>query len=203
MKGKLVALAFKAAEWAKDYTMTNEDLIESVISLLAVDGAVNKKEIQFFQDLCDRLSISKQARDNALEKARLGKGRVHLPEDNADKKRLLYFLVQAIVVDGKVSPKERNILNTIVDKLGMAGTDVEKFIRRQLKEIRTTPKDIPSDQPTMTCPKCGHEQLMSYRCKRCGIIFKKYKQAKEPSDEEKLMDMLSSYNIIKKEPPKK
>ena len=177
--------------------MTNEELIESVISLLAVDGAVNKKEIQFFHDLCNRLSVSNQVRDNALEKARLGKGRVHLPEDNADKKRLLYFLVQAIVVDGKVSPKERNILNMIVDKLGMARTDVENFISRQLKEIRTTPKDIPSDQPTMTCPKCGHEQLISYHCKRCGIIFKKYKEVKEPTDEDRLREMLSSYNRMK------
>ena len=122
---------------------------------------------------------------------------MHLPEDEADKKRLLYFLVQATVADGKIGPKERKILDTVIDKMGMSGIDVEKFLQLRLKEMKSAMYTV-SNGPSMVCPKCGHDQPKAYRCRRCGIIFEKYKQIKGPSDTEKIMDMLASSNVIKK-----
>jgi len=178
--------------------MTNENIIESVICLLAVDGNINKWEMQFFNDVCKRLEVSKEARNAVLAKARQGKGRVHLPTNEADKKRLLYFLVQAVVADGKVDPEERKILDVVIDKMGMFGTDTEKFLQMRLKEVKTEKYSVPG-KSSIKCPKCGNVQTTTYQCKRCGIIFEKYKQAQEPSDIDKLKEILASSNTIKGE----
>lgn len=181
--------------------MTNEDIIESVISVLAVDGDVNQWEMQFFNDLCRRLDVSKEARSMVLVKAKQGKRKVHLPENEADKKRLLYLLVQAVVADGKIVPEERQILDAVVDKMGISRKNVEKFLQMRLKEIKTERYTVQRNS-SIVCPKCGNEQTTAYRCKRCGIIFGKYKQVPKPTDEEpgdvdKLKEILSSSNVIK------
>jgi hypothetical protein len=48
----------------------------------------------------------------------------------------------------------------------------------------------------MECPKCGYEQAKSFRCRRCGIIFEKYKKVVGPSDEDRLRELFSSANEI-------
>jgi uncharacterized tellurite resistance protein B-like protein len=166
--------------------MTNEQILESVICLLAVDGDVCELEMQFFRDVCQRLDVSKESAEAVLTKARQGKGRIYLPEKDADKKRLIYFLVQAVVVDKKVAPEELKVLGVVVDKLGLSKTDVEHYIQRQLKEVQA-----------IICPKCGYEQPPSPECRRCGIIFARYKQAKGSSDEDKLRDLFASTDMFK------
>jgi uncharacterized tellurite resistance protein B-like protein len=161
--------------------MTNEQILESVICLLAVDGDVCELEMQFFRDVCKRLDVSKESAEAVLTKARQGKGRIYLPEKDADKKRLIYFLVQAVVVDKKVAPVELKVLGAVVGKLGLSKTDVERYIQRQLKEVRA-----------ITCPKCGYEQPPAPECRRCGIVFERYKQAKGPNDEDKLRNLFAS-----------
>lgn len=177
--------------------MTNKDIIESVLSLLALDGAVNKWEMTLFNDLCERLEISKEEKNAALTKVKQGKGRVHLPEEEADKKRLIYFLMQAVVADGKVGSRERDVLNTVVDKLGISRSYVSDFIESRLQEIKTE-RYTETSTLSMECPKCGYEQAKSFRCRRCGIIFEKYKKEVGPSDEDTLRDLFSSVNKIAK-----
>lgn len=149
----------------------------------------------FFNDLCKRLEVSKEEKNAALTKAKQGKGRVHLPEEEADKKRLVYFLMQAVVADGKMGSKERDVLNTVVDKLEISRSYVSDFIESRLKEIKTE-RYTETSTSSMECPKCGHEQPKSFRCRRCGIIFEKYKKAIGPSDEDRLRELFSSMNEI-------
>lgn len=182
--------------------MTNENIIESILSLLAVDGTLNPKEVEFFKEMCKRLEVPKQTVNAVLEKARQGKGRVHLPEDEADKKRLLYFLVQAVVSDGYVAPEERKILDAVVAKMELDDVDLDDILESRIQDIREEARRTvyeSSETRTIHCPKCGYEQTAAYKCKRCGIIFEKYKQVKGPSDEDKLRDILSSSNVIKEE----
>lgn len=180
--------------------MTNEDIIESVLSILALDGAVSKWEMQYFDSVCERLQVSQEAKNTALAKAKQGKGRIHLPEDDTDKNRLLYFLTQAVVADGKVVDKERQVLYRVVDKLQLSRNYVDKFIDSRLQEIKSERYSTVNSESTMKCPKCEYEQPKGYKCKRCGIIFEKYTQSKEQdkeqSDAEKLMDLLSSSNKV-------
>lgn len=39
---------------------------------------------------------------------------------------------------------------------------------------------IPLDSPHVVCPKCGFEQPQATVCKKCGIIFAKYKHSPQP-----------------------
>lgn len=179
--------------------MTNEDIIESIICLLAVDSRLNKHEMHFLDDVCKRLDITKETRNALLNKARGGKGKVHLPEDEADKKRLVYFLMQAVAADGTLDPKEREVLYVVVDKMGLPRADVDRFLSSRLKEVNKEKYTASvSRKPPIKCPKCGFEQPAGFRCRRCGIIFEKYEESKEPTDEDRLWDILSSSNVIKK-----
>jgi uncharacterized tellurite resistance protein B-like protein len=173
--------------------MTNYDILCSVLSLLAIDGKLSRPEMHFFDELCERLSVSEEEKEKVLQQIKQGKGSVHLPEDEADKKRLLYFLVQAAVADGKVQQKEQHVLDTVTDRLGVDKGYVQKFLDRRLEEIKHERYTRKSGR-TIACPKCGHEQPESHKCRRCGIIFEKYKQAKGPSDEDKLRELFATTN---------
>jgi hypothetical protein len=178
--------------------MTNVDVIESVISILAVDGKVNHKKMQFFNDLCQRLEVPRESVSAVLYKARQGKGRIHLPDQEADKKRLLYFLAQAVVVDGDFGANERQIMNAVVDRMRIPREYLERFIQLQLKDIAESQFSPISAKPQMTCPKCGHDQPVAPECRRCGVIFERYKKTQEPDDAEKLREMLSGTNVFKR-----
>jgi uncharacterized tellurite resistance protein B-like protein len=176
--------------------MTNEELLCSVMSLLAVDGKLNKHEMHFFEEVCKRLEVSQEQKEAVIARIKQGKGSVHLPEDEADQKRLLYFLAQAVVADGAIAPQERHVLDAVVTRLGMSKDYVERFIEGRLEEIKQE-RYTRSDRRIIICPKCRYEQPESHQCRRCGIIFEKYKQVKGPSDEDKLREILASSNIIK------
>ncbi len=175
--------------------MTNENIIESIISILMLDGEVNRWEMHFFKHVCQRLNVSQETQSAVLAKARQGKGRIYLPDSETDRNRLLYFLVQATVADGKVVPKEREILGRVVDELGISREYVDDIVDARLKEIKIERYTKPINA-TIICPKCRFEQTTGYQCKRCGIIFEKYKQTKGPSDEDILRDLLASSNKV-------
>ena len=171
--------------------MTNDDILLSIMSLLAVDGKLNKHEMRFFDEVCKRLDVSDEQKNAVVACVKQGKGSIHLPEDEADKQRLLYFLVQAVVADGTIAPKERNILDTVVQRLGIEQEYIEDVLERRLQEIKQE-HYTRTDRRTIKCPKCGHEQPESHQCRRCGIIFEKYKQVQGPSDEDKLRALFES-----------
>lgn len=176
--------------------MTNKELLCSILSLAAIDGSVNKQEMEFFDQICERIGASPEEKNAAFEKSRQGKGSIHLPEDEQHKKRLVYFLLQAAVVDGKITPEERRVLEAVVAKLGLSKDYMERFLQSRLQEIQEEKERA----AYVTCPKCGFQQPPTNECKRCGVIFKRYKQTQEPSDEDKLRNLLSGTNVFKKNP---
>lgn len=178
--------------------MTNVDIICSVISLLGVDGSLNRHEMKYFDEVCERLGVTPDEKAAVIAKVKQGKGSIHLPQDDADKKRLIYFLAQASVVDGKITDQERKVLENVAKRLEIPWDYVTKFLEARLKEIKTE-RYTTANRPEIECPKCGYKQPASHQCNRCGIIFEKYKQAHGQSDEEKLRDILASSNVISKE----
>ncbi len=115
--------------------MVNEELLCSILSVLAMDGKVDKDEMRFFSDVCERLEVTQEQKDAVITTVKQGNGRVHWPENEADKKRLLYFLAQAVVADGVVLPKERHVLDVVMKRMGVEPEYAERFIQDRLQEI--------------------------------------------------------------------
>ena len=143
--------------------MKNEELIRSVVCLLAIDGEMDQEEMQFLQALSKRLRVSSNVVKEALEQVRKGKGRVHVSDDLADKVLILDTLTQAALANRQIAPRERQVLNTVATKMGFSEAEVGKLIQRHEKPA------------TLTCPKCGFGQDSGRtECLRCGIIFAKF-----------------------------
>lgn len=174
--------------------MTNQELLCSILSLSAIDGSLNQRELEYFDQVCSRIGASPEEKNMALEKARQGKGSIYLPQDDVIKKRLVYFLLQAAVSDGPVTPEEQKVLDAVVARLGISKNYVERFLTSRLAEIQEE-----RERATyVTCPKCGFEQPPTHECRRCRIIFKRYKQARQaPMDDvDRLKELLSSTNVF-------
>jgi uncharacterized membrane protein YhaH (DUF805 family) len=63
--------------------------------------------------------------------------------------------------------------------LQKAGANVRKELDQaaSLSLVPTEAETVQAEQaatPTMTCPKCGHEQAKAIECSACGIIIEKY-----------------------------
>lgn len=63
-----------------------------------------------------------------------------------------------------------------VDVLQRAGAEVraETEFASTLSLVETEEHDALPVTETMTCPKCGHEQLKAGECSACGIVIEKY-----------------------------
>ncbi len=183
--------------------MKNGDMIESVISLLTQDGKLTLRERKFLNSVCKRLRIPKKRRDEALALAKQGKARICLPHNEADKNRLVYLMVQAIVANGEIAPEKRMVLHELVDMLGISRKHADRFLETRLQEVQEQEASSPYQTKSITCPKCGYAQTTAYKCKRCGIIFKKYEQKNAPDtrDADALMDLLASSNKIQGKTP--
>ena len=66
--------------------MTNDDILNSIISLLAVDGKISKHETRFFDEVCERLNVSTEQKNAAIMRVEQGKGSIHLESSNVIKK---------------------------------------------------------------------------------------------------------------------
>ena len=123
--------------------MNNEDIIRSVVCLLAGDGEISQQEMHFLQNLHKQLGVTSEVLNTVFEEARKGKGRVSIPEDATERKRLFEFLVQAVVADGRLVSEERKMLNLIAAKMEISGMDVENSLSGALKRALSSPTAKP------------------------------------------------------------
>ena len=123
--------------------MNNEDIIRSVVCLLAGDGEINQQEMRVLQNLRKQLGVTSEALNTIFEEARKGKGHVNIPEEAAERKRLFEFLVQASVADGRLASEERKMLNLIAAKMEISGMDVENSLSQALKRALSSPTAKP------------------------------------------------------------
>ena len=60
--------------------MSKDELILSVVCMLAVDGKIDELEMQFLNNLCKELGVSREVVQAAFEKLKQGQGKLCLPE---------------------------------------------------------------------------------------------------------------------------
>ena len=116
--------------------MDNVEIIHSVVSMLVTDGAIPPQESEFLKRLCQRLEVPSDEVETAFEEFVQGEAYVHLPKGEDEKKRLIRYLLEAIVADGKVAPQERELLEAVATRLGVPQDHFEDMLNMLLS--RTT-----------------------------------------------------------------
>ena len=173
--------------------MKNDDVIRSIICLFAMDGQISKEEIAFLKTLRKKLGVSQKVVKTAFEQAQSGKGKIYLSNEPEEMQEIFAVLVRAAVADGKVEPREREVLDAVAAKTGISAKKVEREIETRLRQaLAAKPKPAGPDQPepqSMNCPKCGFkQQARRTDCIRCGIIFARFTPA-EPEPENETGDL--------------
>lgn len=170
--------------------MKSEEMIRSVMCMLAADGSVNKLEIQFLQRLCQQFGVSKDVVEAAFEEIKRGEAHIALPNTSTEKKQLFAVLVQAAVADGKVGPQERTMLDAVAEKMGIDASVVERSLAQGLKyrtskqaapektsppsgaQVHTKRKKTSSTPLTDASPEqhmSGSHTFNTMICPKCGV----------------------------------
>lgn len=120
--------------------MSNEDIIRSVIWILAIDGKIEQQEKQFLTDLCKRLNISNTIAIEIFEQVKKGQGRIYIPTLPDEQKTLFTLLIQAAWSDGSIAPKELKALEAIAIKVGISVNDVKNIIEAYRSPLNKSSK---------------------------------------------------------------
>lgn len=127
--------------------MTHDDIILSVVSMMAADGTVARSEMHFLHNLCKQLGISSQdVLKNALQRVRQGQARIALPDSQTDRRLLFDILLQAAAADGEIVPQERKFLDALAKKMGIPQETMEQFIQAALKKKQAVSPGPPMPQ---------------------------------------------------------
>ncbi len=113
--------------------MTPEEMIRSVMCILAADGTINTQEKQFLQQLCQRFHISGDVVRAAFQEVKHGKGHIAIPDTAKEQKQFFSLLVQAAMADGTVGSPERKMLNAVAAKLGISAAALEQYLATKKK----------------------------------------------------------------------
>lgn len=154
--------------------MNYEDMLYSILSLIAADGKIDEQERQFFDKMCHEFQISQEAKDSLIHRMKQGRGTIQLPDEEEDQRQLLAFLTQAAFADGVLEAKEQAILQTVTRKMSLSPTVLDDLIAAMHTEIQTTPV-----QEEMICPQCGEKQVQALRCRQCGVFIKNFLKKRE------------------------
>lgn len=154
--------------------MDNNKIIHSVISLLAVDGKINRPEKQFCKATYIRLGVSPDVVKTAIDQVRQGKISAQISKDAVKRKKIFNLLVRAAAADSEINSQERVVLDEIAVKIKISRRDVKRLIATRLEEAQQAKAALRSTTETMTCPGCAFQQKKgTTECIRCGIIFAK------------------------------
>ncbi len=113
--------------------MDKMDILNSVVSMLVTDGKLPPQENEFLKRLCQRLEVSEDALEAAFEKFVRGEAYIYLPQDDEEKKRLVNYLLEAVVADGKIAPQERQLLEAVVTRLEVPQKHFEDMLNILLR----------------------------------------------------------------------
>jgi tellurite resistance protein len=104
----------------------------NLISLSAADGKIEELE---------RVALSKIAYENGIPLDRLNlmldranEYQYLIPQDTSDKEKQLDDMIRLALVDGEFSPAERELINTVSERLGFSKPALDRLIELVLAE---------------------------------------------------------------------
>jgi len=119
--------------------LISEGMVRSVAALVAADGVVDPAERAFLDSLGRRLGLDPRAIDLILEEAEMGRRAVHIPANQAERRRLFDYLVKAAVADGEVVPRELAALKAVGRRMGIFDREIGEAIGRADKDREGAP----------------------------------------------------------------
>jgi uncharacterized tellurite resistance protein B-like protein len=112
----------------------SEDLIRSVVTILAAEGRIDKSELRFLEALRQHLGLGEDVVKTALEDAKKGKRSLHIPREPEEGRRMLKVMIKAAAANREIAPQELKILQLIADKTGVSREDLQANIQRALEK---------------------------------------------------------------------
>jgi len=157
-----------------------EDLIYSVVAMMAAEGHIDERELKFLDMVRQHLGVDEDFVSQAVEEARAGKKRIRLPSSRKDRKRVLGVMVKAAAANGEIAPQERRLLAAIAHKTGVSVEDLTTLIDRamakhapkgQAAEADLDHEDpgLPDEAYSVAVP--SDEVTDGYRCMHCEQSF--------------------------------
>jgi predicted lipid-binding transport protein (Tim44 family)/uncharacterized tellurite resistance protein B-like protein len=121
------ALQLSAARSRLD-RVTPETSTELPLSILArvmfIDGELDPRELKALQSLAQHRNIGPEQLNLILEQARDQQAELPIPTTPQEGRSFLMQLIEAILVDGKISRAEKQLINSYAQKIGLTPADV-------------------------------------------------------------------------------
>ena len=109
-------------------------VVDLLKAMLAADGVVTSEEREFLRRVVGRFGLSEEHRTDRVVARDPGSIMATLRGLAPDvQSRVMALLVEAAVVDGKVTPQERALLLASAATLGIEASALEERIARRLK----------------------------------------------------------------------
>ena len=109
-------------------------VVDLLKAMLAADGVVTSEEREFLRRVVGRFGLSEEDRTDRVVARDPGSIMATLRALAPDvQSRVMALLVEAAVVDGKVTPEERALLLASAATLGIEASALEERIARRLK----------------------------------------------------------------------
>ena len=109
-------------------------VVDMLKAMLAADGVVTSEEREFLRRVVGRFGLSEEGRTDRVVARDPGSIMATLRALAPDvQSRVMALLVEAAVVDGKVTPEERALLLASAATLGIEASALEERIARRLK----------------------------------------------------------------------
>ncbi len=108
--------------------ISHEQLLESVVSMLAIDGKIDELECQFLERIAQQFAVPLSVINATLTKVSLGRDLVHIPDHPFTKRKLYSMLVQAALANHALVRQEQGLLQKVAEKMGLSKIEAQKML---------------------------------------------------------------------------
>lgn len=103
----------------------------SIVNIASVDGEINLEEKRVLKHLAQKLDISKEDYEIAIESP--GEFPVFSPNSVEERLEHLYEIITVIFADYKMNKEEEFLLKKYAVALGFSSEDSQKYVRRSIE----------------------------------------------------------------------
>lgn len=131
---KVVANAKKAQ--GDDRTIrSGRDIVTLGAQMLLADGKIDDREMEFLRELAGRYAMPADNLQGIIESIKDGELFIPATQTIMEKHSLMEAAARMALVDGEISPGEREYLETLASKFGYISSDLNMLIKREKRRM--------------------------------------------------------------------